>query len=342
MDHGGYSEIQQGEKNMRLMHNIIDAGCAGGFMFSWMDEWFKPTWIVQYLEAYGFLSDGVMIPTRQLWHNLTSPEQNFGLISFDQTDILPFAAYHTNTGSGPVSAIGATNDNSYLYINIDTEQPLQDGDTMLVAFDTYSAELGESVLTNGKTISNRAEFELQLIAGHDTALHFVTQAYDMNGLTPRFNLSDPVVQKYRSTVSNGAPWKVMQWINDETLRTAQDIGRLPVEHSSGFTAGTRTAAAWNGSTVKLRIPWTMLYFRDPTRMTVIDGAVSSDGGYTFTIQTAQSDGIALSVYFKGKVVSTTDRYNWESWLVVPPTSPREKASLQIIREGLLSIPGFAN
>ncbi len=58
MDHGGYSEVQQGEKNMRLMHNILDAGCAGGFMFSWMDEWFKPTWIVQYLEAFGFLSDG--------------------------------------------------------------------------------------------------------------------------------------------------------------------------------------------------------------------------------------------------------------------------------------------
>ena len=36
----------------------------------------------------------------------------------------------------------------------------------------------------------------------------------------------------------------------------------------------------------------MLYFYDPTRMTVINGAVSDDGGYTFEIETAQSDGIA--------------------------------------------------
>ena len=84
MNHGGYSEQQQGEKNIRMMHNIINAGCAGGFMFSWMDEWFKPTWIVTYLEAYGLYSEGTIIPTRQLWHNLTSPEQNFGLVTFDQ------------------------------------------------------------------------------------------------------------------------------------------------------------------------------------------------------------------------------------------------------------------
>ena len=66
---------------------LIDADCAGGFMFAWMDEWFKPTWIVSYLESFGFFSGYAIIPTRQLWHNLTSPEQNFGLISFDQAEM---------------------------------------------------------------------------------------------------------------------------------------------------------------------------------------------------------------------------------------------------------------
>ena len=53
-------------------------------MFAWMDEWFKPTWIVLYLEVYGIHSGGDLIPTRQLWHNITSAEQNFGLLTFDR------------------------------------------------------------------------------------------------------------------------------------------------------------------------------------------------------------------------------------------------------------------
>ena len=342
MDHGGYSEIQQGEKNIRLIHNILDAGCAGGFMFSWMDEWFKPTWIVQYLEAFGLTSQGTTIPTRQLWQNLTSPEQNFGFVKFTQDDMLPFVAYHTNDPAGPLNRIEATNDNSFFYINIETGQQLTPGDTIIIAFDTYSGDTGESRLINGKTLDNRSEFMCLFVAGNDTALHYVTQAYDMNGLTPRFNLSDPSVQKYMSTVTDGAPWDLMQWINDEYERTIQYIGRLPAEHSADFSPGARTAVAWSANKLKIRIPWTMLYFYDPTQMSVIDGAISTDGGYTFNIQTTQSDGIALSVYYSGKLYRPPTGITGINGLLFPIRLPLRKASLHIVKEGLRSIPGISD
>jgi hypothetical protein len=134
----------------------------------------------------------------------------------------------------------------------------------------------------------------------------------------------------------------MQWINDGFEFTSQYPGHLPAENSSDFTFGQRTATAWINNKIKIRIPWTMLYFYDPTRMKVNDGANSYDGGASFEISTTTSDGIAVSVYFKGTVTSTLTRYNWDSWLVVPSTIYREKKSLHVVTDGLLSLPDFAN
>jgi len=80
----------------------------------------------------------------------------------------------------------------------------------------------------------------------------------------------------------------------------QDIGRFPIENAPDFSFGQRTAAAWSGSKIKVRIPWTLLYFRDPTQMKVIDGAESYDGGYNYEIMVSNSDGIAC-------------RYIWMEW-----------------------------
>ena len=342
MHHGGYSETQQGEKNMRMMKNMIDAGCAGGFMFAWMDEWFKRTWIVLYLEAYGLEGGSETIPTRQLWHNETSPEQCFGLLAFDQDDVPELVSYATDSPSGTVSSVRATHDEGFLYLEINTVSDLNPSDEFMVAFDTYLGNTGESTLPGGTTVANRAEFLLTFGLDDDTALHHVTQAYDMNGLTVRFNLSDPDVQKYRSTTTDGAPWNVMRWTNDGFELTYHDIGKVPLEHSASFTDGNRAAVAWNGRKISIRLPWTMLHFFDPTQMKVNDGAISYDGGYNFEIITRASDGIAVSVYHNGTVTNTVNRYSWPKWLVVPATAEREKASLHVIEEGLALIPDYVD
>ncbi len=338
MHHGGYSEAQQGEKNMRLMNNILEADCGGGFMFAWMDEWFKRTWIVVYLEAYGTKSGSATIPTRQLWHNEVSPEQNFGLLAYEQADIPDFEAYTTDQPTGPVSSIKATHDEGFFYLQIESTDSYSTDDEVLISFDTYLGETGESMLPNGAVVDNRAEFLLEVALSEDTALYYVTQAYDMNGLTDRFNLTNPALQKYKSITTDGAPWDLMQWYNDGFELTIDYLGKLPSEHASSFSSGNRAAVAWNGKTMNVRIPWTMLYFNDPTQMKVNNGADIYPGGVD--ILTEISEGIAVSVYHKGSVTNTTTRYSWPTWLVVAPTKIREKASLQIVREGLQELPYF--
>ena len=341
MHHGGLSETQQGTMNIRLMNNIIDAGCSGGFMFAWMDEWFKRTWIVEYLEAYSSWIGGQWVPTRQLWHNVTSPEQNFGLIAFEQEDSPSWNSYTMQPSGSTVRSIKCRHDNAFFYLDIETSAPVAAGDTLMIAFDTYLEDVGESVLPGGMTIANRSEFLLEAVRGEDTVSFYVTGAYDMCGLTPRFDLSDPLVQKYMSTVSDGGPWRLMQWINSGFSGSVFDIGRLPAEEGETFSAGGRAAVAWHDQNLYVRIPWTMLHFFDPTQRLVIDGAISYDGGYHFEILTRLSDGIALSVRHGTEVVHTQDRYTWPTWLVVPPARQRVKHSFSIVSDGLKNIPDRA-
>lgn len=73
-DQGCVSEQKQGEAAVSLYQDIQEAGCAGGVLFIWQDEWFKRTWNT--------------MPTVDLqriiyWHDYQTNEQSFGLLSFD-------------------------------------------------------------------------------------------------------------------------------------------------------------------------------------------------------------------------------------------------------------------
>jgi hypothetical protein len=41
------------------------------------------------------------------------------------------------------------------------------------------------------------------------------------------------------------------------------------------------------------------------------------------------------------VTNTLTRYIWPTWLIVPQTTEKAKKSLEIISEGLQTIPGYA-
>lgn len=341
MPHGGLSEIEQGNINVRLFRNILSAGCAGGFMFAWMDEWFKPTWNVQYMEAFYFIKDGINIPTRQLWHNLMAAEQNFGLIGFEQLELPSWKEYTKDKANSSVSSIKARHSNSYFFLDIQLSSLPESGDTLRIAFDTYLKDIGESVLPDGQIIENRAEFMLEAVKGADTALFYVTEVYDMFGLTPRFNLSDTIKQKFKSLVSDNASWNLMRWINNQFDSAVFETGKLPAgEGINDFNSGKRIAVVWNGTSLNIRIPWTMLYFRDPTQMMVVDGAITYDEGYNYEILSSVSDGIAVSVSFKEEVTNSISRYTWPAYLVIPKVAEREKKSLQIIRSELINIPYY--
>ena len=317
-------------------------------MFSWMDEWFKPTWIVSLLESNGHneIINGIntFVTTRQLWLNLCSAEQNFGLIAFDPSDPHDFFTYSLDVSNGFVSGISASYDDHFFQLEIDLPADVKSTDTLWVAFDTYRSNLGESILPNNTKVTNRAEFALQVPVSSDTANYYVTQTYDEFGLTERYNDADTLKQLFKSEATDGKPWDLMRWKNSSNPDAIQDLGKIPMKkRGSSVVITNRHGVFVEPRKISVRIPWTMLYFSDPTSLQIINGFLSFNQGWGHIPIHAIPDGIAISVSNGKKVINSTSRYTWPVWWnMVLNHSEREKASVGVIQKGLSEIVDIQN
>lgn len=74
---GRHTETEQGDHVAAMVEDIAAEDTAGGLVFTWQDEWFKRTWNL------APLSDP---DRRPYWSNVMTPEQRFGLLTFDPED----------------------------------------------------------------------------------------------------------------------------------------------------------------------------------------------------------------------------------------------------------------
>ena len=328
LHHGGHDEQAQAEIVERLAQNVFDSGCAGGMIFSWMDEWWKRTWIVA----------NRTFPVKRfpLWLDITSPEENYGLIAYD----LPspdFDQWNPVLATGHIREVRAAADAAYFHVRVSLETPLGDGEILTVGYDTYRDDLGESILPGGITTTNRNEFAL-VIRAPDQAHFQVTRAYDYYAVDQK-QFSEH--QKGKSTASDGHPWQDWRWI--VTIRAISDDGNYIFPQNDYHLGNLRTRrqqqppssldAVVLGQEVEIRIPWTMLHFSDPSTRSVLHDDLSTD----LEIETVVSQGIRVSVALKGQVLET-ERFQWPTWDEAPETIERDKPAMESFRRSLNSVP----
>lgn len=315
--HGGSDELQQGYDNIRMFRNIEQINAAGGIQFAWIDEWFKPTWITDPIDGN---------PERRvLWHNITAAEQNFGIIGFKKKgpDTTPWEEFCT---SCPITGVEAGADYSFLHLKIKTNGFFQPLDTLWVAVDTYADSLGEKKLPGGQSIAHRSEFLLKIY--NETAQLLVTEAYDLFGIW--HNTSSPE-QKYRSTSTEGAPWRLTRWKNNNTDQEIQYIGNLQVNRLN-LPVKSTDAVKIDTFGIDIRIPWSLINFTDPSQKKVLH-----DYPDTSIREDTTSNGIALSIFYNKEQYSTTTRFSWDNWNFPRNYKEYKKASYDVIEQELNSI-----
>jgi len=326
MDHGGISEEEQGAHNIRMFDNIEYSGCAGGVQFSLIDEWFKQTWITNPFSDRQY---------RPLWHNLTAPEQNFGILAY-----APPPSTFTETGSYPdssITSIQVFSDYTFFRIRAHLETDQFSEDTLWVAFDTYESNMGESLLPNGRSIgvdpdTLRAEFVLEIPMAGDIAQLYVLPSYDVYGIKKLERL-DTVV----SVHSDIGLWNAVKWKTSYYYHSDQYIGELNISSSEDPYQFLNAVTLFNDS-IEIRIPWTLINFPAPT----VGRAMHYEShmeGETLVIdrQDTLSDGIAVSLVLQDEIYQT-GRYQWSPWdyakIASEPPVERKKQSFHYMKQRL--------
>jgi len=326
MNHGGLTEEEQGLYTIRMFDNIVDAGCAGGIQFSLIDEWFKQTWITNPYSDRTY---------RHFWHNITSPEQNFGILSY-----APPPAPFTETGNFPgksIRKISVHSDYTYFRIRIHMNSEAFMNDTLWIALDTYEQSLGESLLPDGSSIGAgsdtlRAEFALQVPLQGDRADLFVIPSYDVYGIKAVDRL-DTVV----SSQTDAGKWNLVRWLTSYHYNITQYIGKLSISASDDPYQFVDAVSIFYDS-IEIRIPWTLINFTAPTVGRAMHYVSHLDGSELVIAQRdTLSDGIALTVAL-GDERFPTGRYTWSPWdyekIVMDPPIERKKQSFHHLKEML--------
>ncbi len=308
LNHGALNQEQQGNGFVREIKTVTNAGLNGTFLFALIDEWFKRTWIV----------DRVAFPPerRPMWHNVMSPEQNFGIIALragaegnfhtidgniddwksapntKKSDPVVVPANDGQDAARNIRALTVEHDEAYVHVKLDVENLDPDGDgkvdwdklDYVVAFDTIDPDRGDSRIVADKTVGveRRAEFIVRIHSDSDVQF-LVDRPYDTFGI---WHKRREPWQMYRTVKNDDGLWNITQTLTNVEY-IYKDVSFAPEQHqiTGQLPVGVEEANSltnfWYSianNTIELRIPWNMLLFSDPSMRRVIDDFGKAQGG----------------------------------------------------------------
>ncbi len=290
---GHMSEAEQGQALEECWEDIMTAGCAGGCVFTWQDEWFKRTWNTMH---------AVDLQRTPYWSDYQTNEQYFGLLSFDpgkeesvcyvDGDLSEWTEEDKILDEGSRS-LSLKYDERFLYLLL-YEEGFSEGEKRLFIPIDVTPKSGSTYSWDYGLYFDRGADFLISIHGKEESRVLVQERYEVLRAMFHHEVHDhdayvdppdadsPVFKDIRLMLQTATPLLTGNWqASAETYET----GRLTYGSANPAAEDFNSLAdfIFAGDYVELKLPWQLLNFADPSRMAVHDDYYVHYGVETITI-----------------------------------------------------------
>ena len=287
------SEQEQGQALEECWEDIMTAGCAGGCVFTWQDEWFKRTWNTMH---------AVDLQRTPYWSDYQTNEQYFGLLSFDpgreesvcyvDGDLSEWTEEDKLLDEGG-RALSMKYDERFIYLLL-YEEGFSNGEKRLYVPMDVTPNSGSTWHRDSGVAFDRPADFLLCIDGRENSRLLVQERYevlramfyhethDRDAYLDPPDADSPVFRDIRLMLQTATPLLTGNWqASAETYET----GLLTYGNANPRAADFNSLAdfIFAGDSVELKLPWQLLNFADPSRMAVHDDYYVHYGVETISI-----------------------------------------------------------
>lgn len=278
MNQGHLSETEQAQQLPILYESIKKAGCAGGIVFEWQDEWFKRTWNTWPM---------VDLARNAFWSDYQTNEQSFGLITFDpgkdrsivyvDGDLADWTDTQPLTQNGSLS-LKMQYDEKYLYFLVEDDRLTQDSKLYLPLDVTpLSGAYADSM--HQLTFSRPTDFII-CIDGKENSHVFVQEYYDCLYATQRREIWNEDAFLNPPASDSSEFHEILLFLRGKMLfqdGTVSEPWTFPTGKMT-YGDGNPSDASFNSladfcfgeHAVEIRLPWQLFNFSDPSTMMIHD------------------------------------------------------------------------
>ena len=303
---GNMTEIEQGEALVSMYQNIIDSGSAGGIVFTWQDEWFKRTWNTM---------QNVDLDFTPYWSDVQTNEQYFGLLSFEpgKNKSISYVDGNIEEWNNKDIVINNNNmtlsmkydlkyiyllanikdyNNEKLYIPIDIT-PNSGSDTTNISSNTYDKNIDFLIEIDGKDNSR-----IYVQEYYDSLLAIFSENITGNNIyynppkanSNKFNKINLILQTAKPLITGDA----------NALAEIYETGKLKHGISNPKSKSFDSLADFyiNKNIIEIKIPWQLLNFSNPSKMTIHDDYYKKYG-----IENMEIDKMHIGIGFNNEHIS---------------------------------------